>query len=92
MYDLKSAIRLYVLEGHKRGITACSFSSDGRRLVTVSIEEGLSLVWKVGSSIVSFFNPGVPPAGSEPFKKFPFATDGPGSLVYSLPVFFHVDQ
>lgn len=78
MYDLKSAIRLYVLEGHKHDITACSFSSDGRRLVTVSLEEGVALVWKVGSSLVSFFNPGAPPAGSEPFRRFPFVAEVPG--------------
>ncbi|KAG7444190.1 uncharacterized protein BT62DRAFT_988008 [Guyanagaster necrorhizus] len=76
MYDLKTAIRLYVLEGHKKGITACSFSPDGRRLVTLSLEESVVLVWKVGSSFSSFFNPGAPPrqghAGSEPFKTLSF--------------------
>ena len=29
MYDLKTATRLYVLEGHKKRTTACSFSPDG---------------------------------------------------------------
>ncbi|KAJ7162930.1 hypothetical protein C8R46DRAFT_1101904 [Mycena filopes] len=76
MYDLKTAIRLYVLEGHKKRITACSFSSDGRRLVTLSLEESVVLVWKVGSSFSSFFNPGAPPrqghGGSEPFKTLSF--------------------
>jgi len=76
MYDLKTAIRLYVLEGHKKPMTACSFSPDGRRLVTVSLDERAVLVWKVGSSFASFFNPGAPPkqghAGSEPFKTLPF--------------------
>lgn len=32
MYDLKTATRLYVLDGHKHKVTACSFSPDGRRL------------------------------------------------------------
>ncbi|KAJ6584436.1 hypothetical protein B0H19DRAFT_1105047 [Mycena capillaripes] len=76
MYDLKTAIRLYVLEGHKKRITACSFSPDGRRLVTLSLEESVVLVWKVGSSFSSFFNPGAPPrqghGGSEPFKTLSF--------------------
>ncbi|KAK7061717.1 WD-repeats-region domain-containing protein [Favolaschia claudopus] len=76
MYDLKTAIRLYVLEGHKKRITACSFSPDGRRLVTLSLEESVVLVWKVGSSLSSFFNPGAPPrqghGGSEPFKTLSF--------------------
>ncbi|KAI0671154.1 WD40 repeat-like protein [Trametes maxima] len=76
MYDLKTATRLYVLEGHKKRTTACSFSPDGRRLVTVSLEESDVLVWKVGSSFTSLFLPGAPPrqghGGSEPFKTLNF--------------------
>ncbi|RPD74051.1 WD40 repeat-like protein [Lentinus tigrinus ALCF2SS1-7] len=76
MYDLKTATRLYVLEGHKKRTTACSFSPDGRRLVTLSLEESNVLVWKVGSSFTSFFMPGAPPfqghSGSEPFKRLSF--------------------
>ncbi|KAI8986132.1 WD40 repeat-like protein [Trametes punicea] len=76
MYDLKTATRLYVLEGHKRRTTACSFSPDGRRLVTLSLEESDVLVWKVGSSFTSFFMPGAPPRqghnGSEPYKTLNF--------------------
>ncbi|TFK27655.1 hypothetical protein FA15DRAFT_635254 [Coprinopsis marcescibilis] len=76
MYDLKTAIRLYVLEGHRHQLTACSFSPDGRRLVTLSLADCQVLVWKVGTSLVSFFNPGAPPrqghGGSQPFKTFPF--------------------
>ncbi len=51
MYDLKTATRLYVLEGHKKRLTGISFSPDGRRLVTLSLEESVLLVWKVGSSL-----------------------------------------
>ncbi|KAF8631069.1 hypothetical protein AX15_002671 [Amanita polypyramis BW_CC] len=76
MYDLKTATRLYVLEGHKKRIASCSFSPDGRRLVTVSIDEGLVNVWKVGSSFASFFTPGAPPrqghGGSQPYKSLNF--------------------
>ncbi|KAF9265238.1 WD40 repeat-like protein [Marasmius fiardii PR-910] len=84
MYDLKTAIRLYVLEGHKKSITACSFSPDGRRLVTMSLEESVVLVWKVGSSFTSFFNPGAPPrqghSGSDPFKTLPFNIGDEGNM------------
>ncbi|PPR04097.1 hypothetical protein CVT24_010670 [Panaeolus cyanescens] len=84
MYDLKTAIRLYVLEGHKKPITACSFSPDGRRLVTLSLKESVLLVWKVGTSFVSFFNPGAPPrqghGGSQPFKTLNFGI-GPDSEI-----------
>lgn len=86
MYDLKTATRLYVLEGHHKRTTACSFSPDGRRLVTVSLEESVVLVWKVGSSFSSFFNPGAPPrqghGGSEPFKTLSFNIGDEGSMVF----------
>ncbi|WVQ75054.1 hypothetical protein IAR50_004663 [Cryptococcus sp. DSM 104548] len=76
MYDLKTASRLYVLEPHKAPISAVCFSPDGRRLLTVSIEEGLVTVWKVGSSISGFFNVGGPPRQGgekgEPFKRIVF--------------------
>ena len=84
MYDLKTATRLYVLECHKKALAACSFSPDGRRLLTVSLEEGVVLVWKVGSSFASFFNPGAPPrqghAGSEPFKSLNFNVGDAGEF------------
>lgn len=87
MYDLKTAIRLYVLDGHKKGITACSFSPDGRRLLTLSLEESVVRVWKVGSSFTSFFNPGAPPrqghGGSEPFKTLSFNVGDEGKTFVS---------
>jgi WD40 repeat protein len=88
MYDLKTGTRLYVLEGHKKRLAACSFSPDGRRLVTVSLEEGVVLVWKVGSSFSSFFNPGAPPrqgrGGSQPFKTLAFNVGDEG-ISFSRP-------
>lgn len=84
MYDLKTATRLYVLEGHRKRLSAISFSPDGRRMVTLSIEESLVLVWKVGTSFVSFFNPGAPPrqgrGGSEPYKSLPIVLRDQGTL------------
>ena len=73
MYDLKTATRLYVLEGHRRRADAVSFSPDGRRLVTMSLEEGRVLVWKTSSGFSSFFSPGqMPRQGAAD----PSATDG----------------
>jgi len=76
MYDLKTATRLYVLEGHRQQLAGCSFSPDGRRLVTMSLADRHVLVWKVGTGFASFFSHGLPPrqghGGSEPFKSFPF--------------------
>jgi len=82
VYDLKTASRLYVLEGHKKKITACSFSPDGRRLVAISPKESLVLVWKVGTSFINFFDPGPPPrqghSGSQPFKTLNFNVGSEG--------------
>lgn len=82
MYDLKTASRLYVLEPHHKPVSAVSFAPDGRRLVTVSLEESDATVWKIGSSISGFFNVGGPPrqggAAGEPYRRIPFirADDG----------------
>ncbi|KAG8733856.1 hypothetical protein FRC11_001394 [Ceratobasidium sp. 423] len=76
VYDLKTATRLYVLEGHSRRLTVLSFSPDGRRLATASLEESVVMVWKVGASFTSWFAPGVPPrqghSHGEPFKRLDF--------------------
>lgn len=89
MYDLKTATRLYVLEGHKKRTTACAFSPDGRRLVTLSLEECTVLVWKIGSSFTSFFMPGAPPrqghSGSEPYKTYNFNIGDEGGLTPARP-------
>nr|XP_019009161.1 uncharacterized protein I206_05807 [Kwoniella pini CBS 10737]OCF47942.1 hypothetical protein I206_05807 [Kwoniella pini CBS 10737] len=83
MYDLKTASRLYVIEPHKHPVSAVTFSPDGRRLITVSLEEGNVTVWKVGSSLSGFFNVGAPPRQGgekgEPFKRIEFirADDDP---------------
>jgi WD40 repeat protein len=84
MYDLNTATRLYVLEGHKKRLDACSFSPDGRRLVTVSLDESVVRVWNVGSSFTSLFLPGTAPrqghSGSEPFKTIPFNAGDEGKV------------
>jgi WD40 repeat protein len=89
MYDLKTATRLYVLESHKQALAACSFSPDGRRLVTMSLQEGTVLVWKVGTGFTSFFYPGAPPrqghGGSEPFKTLNFNVGEAGEFPPSPP-------
>jgi WD40 repeat protein len=77
VYDLRTATRLYVLEGHFRAVTALSWSPDGRRLVSVSLEESKAVVWKVGVGILSMFTPGVAPrqgsgGTAKPFKTIDF--------------------
>lgn len=46
VYDLKTATRLYILDSHKKRASAVSYSPDGRRLVTVSLEES-NVKWVV---------------------------------------------
>lgn len=78
LYDLKTATRLFILEGHKSKLDGVSFSPDGRRLVTISLSEGRILIWKVGSSLAGFFAPGSMPrqGGTDPsgaYKSMAFA-------------------
>ncbi|KAI8455593.1 hypothetical protein BY996DRAFT_1646956 [Phakopsora pachyrhizi] len=51
IYDLKTSTRINVLESYRKSVTACSFSPDGHRLVTVSLDEGRAEVWKVGAGL-----------------------------------------
>jgi WD40 repeat protein len=90
-YELKTASRLYVLEPHRAPVSSVTFSPDGRRLLTVSLEEGVVTVWKVGSSLSGFFNVGGPPrqgglGGSGPFKRIEFARveDGTSYVLYRI--------
>ncbi|CDZ98772.1 FOG: WD40 repeat [Phaffia rhodozyma] len=85
VYDLKTATRLYVLDNHNHNITALSFSPDGRRLVTVSLEESKVSVWKVGISFSSMFKVGVPPKqGGDvpggPYKTYNFNIGDEGNM------------
>jgi WD40 repeat protein len=69
-------------------VTACSFSPDGRRLVTVSLDEQRVAVWKVGGyTFLSVFNPGAPPrqgsaGNSEPFRTLDFNVGDEGAYLY----------
>ncbi|KAK4048153.1 hypothetical protein OIO90_005917 [Microbotryomycetes sp. JL221] len=80
VYDLRTATPLYVLDAHREPVTALSWSPDGHRLVSVSLEESKTVVWKVGQGIFSMFMPGAPPrqgtglkdGGSAPYKTFDF--------------------
>ncbi|GAA5825296.1 hypothetical protein JCM11251_006926 [Rhodosporidiobolus azoricus] len=77
VFDLRTATRLYVLEGHSRAVTALSWSPDGHRLVTVSLEESRVAAWKVGVGLLSMFMPGAPPrqgpgSSTAPFKIYDF--------------------
>lgn len=77
MYDLRTATRLYVLEGHKHPVTALSWSPDGHRLVTVSLEENRVVVWRVSGGIFGMFMAGAPArqgssSSATPYKTYDF--------------------
>ncbi|GAA6003526.1 WD40 repeat domain-containing protein [Rhodotorula paludigena] len=77
VFDLRTATRLYVLEGHARPITALSWSPDGHRLVTVSLDESRVLAWRVSGGLLSMFMAGTPArqgsgSGATPFKTYDF--------------------
>ena len=83
MYDLKTATRLYVLESHSKAVSACGFSPDGRRLVSVSVADSTVSIWKVGASVLGYFQPGVAPRqgavpAGRPYRSISFACGDPG--------------
>lgn len=53
LYDLKSGTRYCVLSGHAKGVTACSFSPDGRRFLSMSLEEERVLIWNIGTGLLN---------------------------------------
>ncbi|GEM10247.1 WD repeat protein [Rhodotorula toruloides] len=77
VYDLRTATRLYVLEGHKHPVTALSWSPDGHRLVTVSLEENRVVIWRVSGGIFGMFMAGAPArqgssSSATPYKTYDF--------------------
>lgn len=82
VYDLKTATRLAVLESYTKPVTACGFSPDGHRLVTVALDEGRAEVWKVASGVLGYFSSSV--VASLPHKIFPFNVGDEGMSNLSL--------
>ncbi|WFD30683.1 hypothetical protein MSPP1_001705 [Malassezia sp. CBS 17886] len=58
LYDLKTATRLYVLGGHAHPVTACSFSPDGRRFLSMSLADQCVLQWRLSTGLLDMFVPG----------------------------------
>ncbi|KAJ3344604.1 hypothetical protein HDU83_005013 [Entophlyctis luteolus] len=53
VYDLKTATKGYVFEGHSKPITAVSFSPDGKLAVTFSYEENVVRFWQMASGFLN---------------------------------------
>jgi WD40 repeat protein len=46
IYDLRSATKVGVLEGHQKSVSAVSFSADGKLIATFSVEENCLKFWQ----------------------------------------------
>lgn len=57
LYDVKTATRLYVLDGHERPVTACSFSPDGRRFLSMSLDDECVLIWRLSTGLLDLLVP-----------------------------------
>ncbi|CAG8508817.1 4509_t:CDS:10 [Paraglomus brasilianum] len=55
VYDLRTATQCQVLEGHTRAVTALSFSEDGKRIVSCSLDEKTVRVWNPSPSLLGVF-------------------------------------
>ncbi|KAJ3106164.1 hypothetical protein HDU97_006981 [Phlyctochytrium planicorne] len=53
VYDLKTATRIQILEGHSKAVSAVAFSNDGKLIATFSLEENSVRLWQTSAS---FFN------------------------------------
>ncbi|TPX50852.1 hypothetical protein SeLEV6574_g00678 [Synchytrium endobioticum] len=52
LYDLKTATRMQVLEGHTKPVTAVSFSSDGKLLASFAVEENSVRFWQAAGGLL----------------------------------------
>jgi len=50
IYDLNTATRWHVLEGHKKSISAVAFSDNGKNLASYSVEDSEVRIWQTTSS------------------------------------------
>jgi WD repeat-containing protein 7 len=52
IYDLNSATRWHVLEGHKLQVSALSFNENGKMMASYSVEESCVKLWKTSQSFL----------------------------------------
>ncbi|CAG8592588.1 8778_t:CDS:10 [Ambispora gerdemannii] len=56
IYDLRTATRWHVLEGHTKSVTAISFSGDGKVIVSCSLDERTVRVWNTSSGLLGMLS------------------------------------
>ncbi|KAJ3239674.1 hypothetical protein HDU78_002718 [Chytriomyces hyalinus] len=55
VYDLKTATKGYVFEGHTKPVTAVAFSPDGKLCVSFSLEENCVRFWQLSTGFLNSF-------------------------------------
>lgn len=63
IFDLKSATEMNVLQGHAGLAAFLAFSVDGKYLAAVDLDEGVVLVWRFVSGLLSFIGGSDGPPG-----------------------------
>ncbi|KAJ1500205.1 hypothetical protein HMI54_011024 [Coelomomyces lativittatus] len=56
IWDLKTATKLHLLEGHSRAVDAVAFSSDAKSIVSFSLQEQSIKLWQQSSGFMFFGN------------------------------------
>lgn len=77
IYDLKTATRWHVLEGHKNAVSAVAFNENGKALASYSILETTVRIWHTGTSFFGIL-------GSQPQCVKTFTVSKPNSMLNSF--------
>lgn len=74
VYDLRTATRLLIFEGHTKPVSAVTFSPDAKYVVSVAIDENRVLVWRLQTGILGMFSGGIGQSNhpQTPLKHFDF--------------------
>ncbi|KAG5462661.1 MAG: hypothetical protein BJ554DRAFT_4178 [Olpidium bornovanus] len=78
LYDLRTATRWHVIEGHVKPVTAVAFSPDGRNVVTCSFEEGTLKTWHPTAGLLGMITGSMNSnaASTKPIKTLPIKVEG----------------
>ncbi|CAG8628332.1 9010_t:CDS:10 [Cetraspora pellucida] len=64
IYDLRTATRWHILEGHTKAVSALTFSGDGKFIVSCSLEEGMVRVWNPSPGLLGMIAGSLAPANT----------------------------
>lgn len=58
LYDLKTATRYHLLEGHKESISALGYTQNGRMMISFAMKEAQVRIWQTGHRFLSMSSRG----------------------------------